>query len=87
MRFAGRVWREGKLWLAEVPILDAMTLGPSRRAAIHRMTHAIEKMAKKRAFRVAVFQAAGGAFEIGSEDADTLVALMLRSRGAKARAS
>ncbi len=87
MRFAGRVWKDGKLWLAEVPVLDAIALGPSRRAALRTMTKIIEKMAKKRAFRVAVFPAAGGAFEVGSDDGDTLVGLMLRRPRHKARAS
>jgi hypothetical protein len=56
MRLGGRIWKDNKVWLAEVPMLDAMTQGRSRRDAL------------RMAFRVAVFPGAHGAFEIGSED-------------------
>ncbi len=27
MRFSGKVYKDGKFWLAEIPILDVMTQG------------------------------------------------------------
>ena len=33
MRFEGRLTRDGRWWLAEVPLLDAMTQGRTRREA------------------------------------------------------
>jgi hypothetical protein len=34
MRLSGRIWKDGKFWLAEVPMLDAMTQGHSEREAL-----------------------------------------------------
>ena len=33
MRFCGKVYKDGKFWLAEIPILDAMTQGHPRKEA------------------------------------------------------
>ncbi len=83
MRFAGRIWKDGKFWLAEVPMLDAMTQGRSRRGAVQMMADLIRTMADHRPLDVAVFPGVGGAFEIGSDDAATLVAIMLRRQREK----
>ncbi len=36
MRFEGRVWKDkgGKYWLVEVPLLDVMTQGTSKKTLI-----------------------------------------------------
>src|SRR5260370_16773127 len=41
MRFAGRIWKDGKFWLAEVPMLNAMTQGRSPRGARPLLVHLI----------------------------------------------
>lgn len=78
MRFAGRVWKDGKFWLAEVPMLDALTQGRSRREAFRMIVDLVQTMANDREMDVAVFPGAGEDFEIGSDDVATLVAIMLR---------
>ena len=83
MRLAGRVWKDGKFWLAEVPMLDAMTQGRSRPQAFRMMADLVETMADKKGFHVAIFPCARGTFEIGSDDAATLVAVMLRRQREK----
>ncbi|MBC8457698.1 MAG: hypothetical protein H8D67_06875 [Deltaproteobacteria bacterium] len=30
MRFSGKIYKDGRFWLAEIPILDAMTRGHTR---------------------------------------------------------
>jgi predicted RNase H-like HicB family nuclease len=30
MRFSGQIYKDGQFWLAEIPILDAMTQGHTR---------------------------------------------------------
>jgi DNA-binding transcriptional regulator YiaG len=72
MRLAGRIRKDGKFWLAEVPMLDALTQGRSRPQAFRMMADLIETMADK-----------SGAFEIGSDDAAALVAVMLRRQREK----
>ena len=83
MRLAGHIWRDGKFWLAEVPMLDAMTQGRSRREAFRMVADLIETMAGKKGFRVEVFPGVGRAFEIGSDDAAALVAVTLRRQREK----
>ncbi len=83
MRFAGRVWKDHKFWLAEVPMLDAMTQGRSRTEALRMIADLAQSMADKRGFRVAVTPRGRGAFEIGSDDVGTLVAIMLRRQREK----
>jgi len=34
MRFQGTLHRDGKFWLAEVPVFDAMTQGHTRKEAL-----------------------------------------------------
>ena len=33
MRFYGKVYKDGKFWLAEMPLLDTMTQGHTRKEA------------------------------------------------------
>jgi len=83
MRLAGHIWKDGKFWLAELPMLDAMTQGRSRPQAFRMMADLVETMADKKGFRVAIFPGTDGAFEIGSDDAAALVAAMLRRQREK----
>lgn len=83
MMLAGRVWKDGKHWLAEVPLLDAMTQGRTRPEAFRMLADLVETMADKRGLRVHVHPGPRGAFEIGSDDAAALVAVMLRRQREK----
>jgi DNA-binding XRE family transcriptional regulator len=83
MRLAGRIWKDNKFWLAEVPMLDALTQGRSHRGALRMMADLVQTMANKPSFHVAVFPGAHGAFEIGSDDVAALVAVMLRRQREK----
>jgi len=83
MRLAGRIWKHGKHWLAEVPMLDAMTQGRTRPEAFRMVVDLVETMANKKAFRLHLYPGLRDAFEIGSDDASTLVAVMLRRQREK----
>jgi len=83
MRLSGRIWKDGKFWLAEVPMLDAMTQGHSEREALRMIADLVEAMVDKKGLKVAVFPGPRGVFEIGSEDAAALVAVMLRRQREK----
>jgi DNA-binding XRE family transcriptional regulator len=83
MRLSGRIWKDGKLWLAEVPMLDAMTQGRSEREALRMIGGLVETMADEKGLEVKVFPGPRGVFEIDAEDAATLVALMLRRQREK----
>jgi hypothetical protein len=78
VRFEGRVWKDGKQWLVEVPMLDVMTQGRSRREALTMIADAIESLANQKGFRAKVHPTGGQSFEVGSADTATLTALLLR---------
>lgn len=78
MRLAGRIWKEGRHWLVEVPMLDAMTQGRTRPEAFRMVADLVATMADKKGFEVRVYPGSKDAFEIGTPDAAALVAVMLR---------
>jgi hypothetical protein len=41
MELEGRIWKDGKFWLVEIPILDAMTQGKSRKDALRMIEDAV----------------------------------------------
>lgn len=79
MRFSGRVWKEGGVWLVEVPALELMTQGRTRREALEMIADAVEGFVDKRGFRAEVHDGGNG-IEVGSGDATALTALLLRRR-------
>ncbi len=87
MRLTGLIYKDGRFWLAEVPMLDAMTQGRSRAEAFRMIVDLVETMADKKGFHVSIFPGGHGAFEVGSDDAATLVAVMLRRQREKHRVS
>ncbi|HUG91219.1 MAG TPA: helix-turn-helix transcriptional regulator [Planctomycetaceae bacterium] len=78
MRFRGRVYRDGKFWLAEVPVLDALTQGRSRKDSLLMIADWIESMVDRPRFKALVYPGRGEEFEVGSADTRGLVALLLQ---------
>ncbi len=84
MRFEGRLTREGKFWLAEVPVLGVMTQGRSRSHAHEMIRDAIETLLFDQRPGIRVHPGEGNRFEISSESTGAMIALALcnnRSRG------
>lgn len=78
MRLSGRVFKDGKFWLAELPLLDAMTQGRTRKDAFAMVRDLLESLANRPGFRVTVHPGKQGDFEVSSTDARVLVSLFLR---------
>ena len=78
MRFEGRITKDGKFWLVEIPAFDALTQGRTKREAYEMAKDLIETMVDKPDFEVTVFPAGRDAFEIGANSTGTLLALLLR---------
>jgi hypothetical protein len=78
MRFAGRVYKDGKFWLAEVPILDAMTQGRTRSEAFAMVTDLLETLVDRPGFAVQVHPGDDEHFEVSAADMGPLIALLLR---------
>ena len=78
MRFEGRITKEGKFWLVEIPAFDALTQGRTKREAYEMAKDLIETMAGKPGFEVTVYPVGRDAFEIGANSTGTLLALLLK---------
>jgi DNA-binding transcriptional regulator YiaG len=78
MRFSGRVFRSGRHWAIEVPILSVTTQGRTKKEAFEMIADAIETLVNKPGFRVDVFPGEGDYFELGANDQAALTAFLLR---------
>ncbi len=83
MRFAGRVFKSGKYWAIEVPILGIVTQGHSKKDAFDMIVNSIESLVNKKEFKVKVYPGEKSYFEIASEDVATLTAFLLRRQRMK----
>jgi predicted transcriptional regulator len=72
------MWKDGKLWLVEVPLLDVATQGHTRSEALEMIADAVESLVDRPGFSVQAHARRGDTFELGATDAVRLVALMLR---------
>lgn len=80
MRFSGKVYKDGKFWLAEIPILDAMTQGHTRKEAFEMVADMLETMINKEGFKIQVFKGSHGKFEVGSRDSRSLISILLQRK-------
>ncbi len=80
MRFEGKLVRDGRFWLAEIPLLDAMTQGRTRAEALTMIGDWLETMVNRRDFKVEVHPRGKAEFEISSNDVSAMTALLLRRR-------
>jgi len=78
MRFDGRVFKAGRYWAVEVPILGIASQGRSKKHAYAMIADAIESLVNKAGFRIVVHPGSGAYFELGSSDEATLTAFLLR---------
>jgi len=78
MRFEGKVRKDGRFWLIEVPLLNLMTQGRSRKEAFEMIRDAIESLVNREGFEVTVYPGRKDVFEVGSSDSVQMVALLLR---------
>lgn len=80
MRFHGRIFQDDGFWLAEIPILDAMTQGRTRKEAYGMVKDMLETLVDRPGFSVRVDPGSGGDFEVSSSECRTLIGLLLRRR-------
>ncbi len=80
MRFSGKIYQDGDFWLAEIPVLDVMTQGYSRKEAIEMVADLVETMANAEDFQADVFLGTDGAFEVGSTNPKVMTAVLLQRK-------
>ena len=78
MRLHGRVYKDGKFWLAEVPMLDAMTQGRTHKEALAMVADLLEALANRPGCTVEVHAGQSEAFEVSAADTRDLISLLLR---------
>jgi len=83
MRFAGKVFKSGRYWAIEVPILSVVTQGHTRKEAFEMIADAIEVLVNKPGFEIRVFPGKGEYFEVGASDEGALTAFLLRRKRLK----
>lgn len=77
MRFPGRLRRDGKHWLAEVPVFAAMTQGRTRADALAMIADWFATMVDRPRFAARVVNVHGATFEIAA-DTRPMISLLLR---------
>ena len=80
MRFSGKIYKYGKFWLAEIPILDLMTQGRTKREAYEMVADMLDTMVNQKDFEITVFKGKKDTFEVGSSDAKYFVRLLLQRK-------
>ena len=78
MRFQGILRRDGNLWLAEVPVFDALTQGRSRKGALAMVADWFITMVDRKGFTVEVEAVGRETFEVSAADARSMIGLMLQ---------
>ena len=78
MRFEGRIRKDGRFWLVEIPAFDAVTQGRTKREAFAMAKDLIETMADTKGFKVTLFPVTKAAFELEANRIGILLALLLR---------
>lgn len=87
MILEGKIWKHGKHWLIEVPILDLMTQGTTQKNARCMLKDAIEQLINRKEFRVSIGPVKENNFFIHSENDTDLLALVLKRQRAKHKLS
>ena len=78
MRIGGTVTKDGKHWLVELPLLDAMTQGTTRKNAYAMATDLVETLVDQSGFQVTVHPGKHGEFELSCSDPGALLGLVLK---------
>ena len=80
MRFSGKIYKDGKFWLAEIPILDLMTQGHTKKEAYEMIADMLESLADKKNFKILVFKKSKDLFEVGSLEPKHMISLLLQRK-------
>ena len=78
MRFQGKIHKDGKWWLTEVPIFAAMTQGRTRKEALAMIVDWFETLITRPEFSVTVHEGKRGEFEISASDTKAMVCILLQ---------
>jgi len=78
VKFEGNLVRDGRFWLAEIPLLDATTQGHTRAEALTMIADWLETMVNRPQFKAEVHPRGTLEFEVSGNDAAAMTELLLR---------
>jgi hypothetical protein len=78
MRFQGKLYKDGKFWLVEVPVFAAMTQGRSRKEALEMIADWFVTMIDRPGVAVTIHEGKQGNFELSASDTKAMVGLLLQ---------
>lgn len=84
MELEGKIWKSGRFWLVEVPAVEVMTQGRSRKEALEMIKDAIEGLVEccfpndKKDFKIIVHDYKKGIIGISSSNNSLMLAFSLR---------
>lgn len=84
MELEGRIWKSGKFWLVEVPVIQVMTQGYPREEAVIMLVDAIEGLIdcyfpnESKDFKVNVLEYKRGILGVSTSNNSLMLALSLR---------
>src|SRR5262245_13188842 len=78
MRFQGKLYKDGKWWLIEVPVFAAMTQGRTRKEALVMIVDWFVAMIDRPGCSVTVHEGKQGNVEISASDTKAMVGLLLQ---------
>ena len=82
--FDGTIYKDGKFWLAEIPGLDLMTQGHSKKEAYEMAKSVVIDASGNSELKVDLIKTDAYTFLICSNDMDTLIPLLLKKQRMKA---
>ena len=74
----GRIWKDGRFFVAEIPILDAVTQGRTKREALAMAVDWIRTMADNRRLRIEAVARGANRFEVETDDVRAMIPLLLK---------
>jgi predicted RNase H-like HicB family nuclease len=83
MRLVGCIFKTGRYWAIEVPILGVVTQGSTKKSAFDMISDAIESLVNKKGFKLEIYPGKGSYFEVGSSEVAILTAFVLRRQRIK----
>ena len=78
MKFQGKAFKNGKFWLADIPFLELMTQGRTKKELLLMVEDLFVTLADKKGFEVYVKSSRDGVLEIGSNDNKVMIGLLLK---------
>ena len=80
MKFQGKIYKDNKFWLAEIPFLQLMTQGYTKKEVIVMVEDLFQTLANKNDFEVNVISFKNGNIEIGSNDTNAMIRILLQRK-------